>query len=306
MNNDPNAAKASFDDIYTNQEPRGYYSVLGSLDYALPDVAKPILRQVASAWRERHGRPATLLDLGSSYGINAALFRYPLTFSMLRRRYARPEMMRLSAEDVEALDKNYFKSWPRTQSERIIVGDVSAPAVAYAKRVGLADAVVDETLEQAPSGEAMATLSGVDIVASTGCVGYVTERTFDTILSATDKPPWVVSFVLRMFDYAPIEDRLARAGLKTEKLHSAAFVQRRFRDEQEASNVLAILERRGVDPTGLESEGLLFAELYVSRPEQEAAAAPLDEMLTIASGRNIDFGPRLVRGQGGVLTSVQS
>jgi hypothetical protein len=78
-------------------------------------------------------------------------------------------------------------------------------------------------------------------------------------------------------------------------LKSAAFVQRRFQDEDEANQVLDILKRKGVDPTGLESEGLLFAELFVSRPREEAEAIPLDELVRVVSGRNLSFGPRLVQ-----------
>jgi hypothetical protein len=309
MNTHANDAKASFDDIYSKPDPREYYSVLGSLDYSIPDLAKPMFRQIASAWARGTGRSASILDLGSSYGINAALFRYPLSFGMLRRRYARREMLNLPSLELQALDRNFFASWPRTQAERITVADVSAPAIDYAVNVGLADAGIADSLEEgAPNADTARKLADIDIVVSTGCVGYVTEKTFQTIIGATKRPPWIVSFVLRMFDYGPIELALARAGLKTEKLRSAAFVQRLFRDEEEAAGVLAVLRDRGVDPTGLESDGFLCAELFVSRPEEAAAATPLEDLVTITSGRNISFGPRLLqlnRGGRAELTPVR-
>jgi hypothetical protein len=296
LSDDPNAAKASFDEIYAKPDPRAYFSVLGSLDYAIPDLAKPIFKQIAAAWRADYGGNATLLDLGSSYGINAALFRFPLSFGMLRRRYAQRAILNLASEQVQALDQNYFKAWPRTQPERIVVADVSEPAVAYAVRAGLADIGIAGSFERgAPSESAAKVLPDVDIIMSTGCVGYVTERTFQTLMDSSNRPPWVVSFVLRMFDYAPIEATLASAGLVTEKLNSAAFVQRRFRDEEEAHRVLSLLSERGLDPTGLEAEGLLFAELYLSRPRADVERRPLDSIVTVASGRNLSFGPRLVR-----------
>lgn len=293
---DPNDAKASFDDLYAQRDPRAYFSVLGSLDYSIPDLAKPIFRQVATAWRNAKGAPGTILDLGSSYGINAALFRFPLSVDMLRRRYARREMMSLSADNLRALDQNFFKAWPRAREERIIALDVSQPAVDYAVSVGLADVGVAHDFEnEAPSASVTRDIAGADMIFSTGAVGYVGERTFDALLKASGKRPWVVSFVLRMFDYEPIAARLAKSGLKTEKLRSAAFVQRRFSDEDEARQVLDILKNRSVDPSGLESEGLLFAELYVSRPEEDVAALPLDRLVRVASGRNLSFGPRLVQ-----------
>jgi hypothetical protein len=139
-----------------------------------------------------------------------------------------------------------------------------------------------------------AKLADVDLIISTGAVGYVTEKTFDALLQSSARTPWVVSFVLRMFDYSDIAKRLEREGLVTEKLRSAAFVQRRFHDEVEAKQVNDVLRSKGIDPTGLESEGLLFAELYVSRPKQQAEALPLDWLVRVASGRNLSFGPRLV------------
>lgn len=300
-----NDAKASFDDLYSQEDPRDYFSVLGSLDYAIPDLAKPIFRQTAAAFRKANGRPATILDLGSSYGMNAALFRFPITIDMLRRRYARREMMALSAAQVREYDRAYYQSWPRVQQERIICADVSRPAVDYACAVGLADECVACDLEQGAPRDVADKLSDVDMIISTGAVGYVTEKTFDTILKASGRTPWVVSFCLRMFDYGDIAERLANDGLVTEKLKSAAFVQRRFHDEDEAQQVLDILAKKGVDPTGLESEGFMVAELFVSRPAEQAEATPLDELVRVTSGRNLSFGPRLVQVKRGRIAPLR-
>ena len=95
-----NESKANFDEIYVQDDPRSYFSVLGSLDYMIPDVAEPIVRQVLAAFIGRHRRRPIVLDVGCSYGINAAVHRFPLTFSALRSRYARHEMMGVSAEKL--------------------------------------------------------------------------------------------------------------------------------------------------------------------------------------------------------------
>lgn len=290
-----NDAKASFESLYSQADPRSYFSVLGSLDYSIPDLAKPIFRQVAAAFRAVHGRNATILDLGSSYGINAALFRYPISVDMIRRRYARREMMDLTSEEVRALDRAYFSSWPRVQPERIIAADASSSAIDYAQSVGIVDDAIAHDFEAGdPTPLVCEKLADVDLIISTGAVGYVTEKTFDALLRTTGRTPWVVSFVLRMFDYASIEARLEDEGLVTEKLRSAAFIQRRFHDENEAKQVISVLRGKGVDPAGLESEGFLAAELYVSRPKQQVAALPLDWLVRVVSGRNLSFGPRLV------------
>jgi hypothetical protein len=123
----------------------------------------------------------------------------------------------------------------------------------------------------------------------------VTEKTYAQILHAADSPPWVVSFVLRMFPYDQLSDTLSRFGLVTERLGGATFVQRRFRDVQEFSASLEALAKRGIDTAGFESDGLFQADLYVSRPAEDVRAAPLEDIITITSGRNRPVGTRYVQ-----------
>jgi hypothetical protein len=72
------------------------------------------------------------------------------------------------------------------------------------------------------------------------------------------------------------------------------FVQRRFRDAEEFENSLATLAAAQIDPSGLESEGLLHADLILSRPEDDVRAAPLEDIVTVASGRGRPIAPRYV------------
>src|SRR5690606_21816383 len=98
----------------------------------------------------------------------------------------------------------------------------------------------------------------------------------------------------RMFPYDALAATLEKFGLVTERLAGATFVQRRFRDVDELENCLQALAQRGIDTTGLEEDGLFHAELYVSRPEADVRAEPLEEMVTVASGRNRPVGTRYV------------
>jgi SAM-dependent methyltransferase len=291
-----NAAKANFDSIYDQPDPRGYFSVLGALDYMIPDVAQPIIRQILRARDRRLGAPSTVLDVGCSYGINAAVHRFPLSFRRLRQRYANSDMAAVEPEDLARLDRNYYVSWPRVGGAHFVGLDVSAPAVRYAVSVGLLEAGVIANLEDcAPGPKDRETLRSTDIVLSTGCVGYVSERTFAALLEAAERPPWIVSFVLRMFPYEKIAATLGEHGLVTEKLAGATFVQRRFRDLREFSECLATLESLGLETGGLEAEGCFHAELFVSRPRADVEALPLGKMVTVASGRSRMVGTRFVR-----------
>jgi SAM-dependent methyltransferase len=293
---DINASKANFDDIYVMDDPRGYFSVLGSLDYMIPDVAEPVIRQILTARAQRLKRRPQVLDIGCSYGINAAVHRFPLTFGTLRSRYARREMMAVSAEEVARLDCNFYASWPDTGVARFIGLDVSEPAIRYAKQVGLIDKGVVADLERDPLTPAAADIiRQADVLLSTGAVGYVTERTYRSLLGTLARPPWVVSFVLRMFPYEEMQRTLDRFGLVTEHLAGVTFVQRRFRDIAEFERSLGALADRGVDTAGFEADGLFQADLYVSRPREDVQAARLDEIVTVTSGRNRPVGTRYVQ-----------
>lgn len=100
-----NENRTVFDDIYAEPYPHAYFSVLGALDYMIPDVAEPVIRQALNAPAHRHGEENTILDVGCSYGINAAIHRFPVSFAILRQRCARREIMALDAEEMIRLDR---------------------------------------------------------------------------------------------------------------------------------------------------------------------------------------------------------
>jgi hypothetical protein len=246
-----------------------------------------------------------VLDVGCSYGINAAVHRFPLSFSALRGRYARSEMAALSAEDLARLDRNFYAGWPDIGLARFDGLDISAPAIRYATRTGLIDHGIVADLERSTLGaEDAAALRHTSVILSTGCVGYVTEKTYRQLLQAIDGAPWVISFVLRMFPYEPLAGALEDFGLVTERLSGATFVQRRFRDVEEFESSLAILHRRGIDTAGFEADGLFQADLFVSRPEADVRALPLEELVTVTSGRNRSLGTRYVQVETGGGTQI--
>jgi SAM-dependent methyltransferase len=290
-----NRDKANFDRIYELPDPREYLRVLGGLDYVIPDLAKGILRSLIARCARLHGRRVKVLDLGCSYGINAALVRFPLDMQRMAHRYNNTSMHGLSTGDLLKLDANYFGSWPEQVNASFSGLDVSQAAIDYAKSVGLIEGGIAANLEQGDTtAEQRTALEDTDIIVSTGCVGYVTDKTFHRLLSMQKKgrAPWVASFVLRMFPYDSIEAELAQHGLVTEKLGGVTFVQRRFHSEIELEATLAAVTARGLDPHGKENDGLLHAELYVSRPETEVRDNPLSEIVSVTSGENRRYGRR--------------
>ncbi len=201
------------------------------------------------------------------------------------------------------MDRNYFRSWPARNRDNFIGVDTSRPATDYALKSGLIMAAVTSNLEEAePTAAEMVSLTGLHLIISTGCVGYVTDKTLDRIL-AQQRPgatPWIANLVLRIFPYDGIAASLARHGLVTEKLEGVTFVQRRFHSQQEYEETLQTLRRLGINSDGKEAEGLFHAELHVSRPAADVAATPLPELISITSGAGRRYGPRYARTPGGV------
>jgi SAM-dependent methyltransferase len=284
-----NEDKMNFDSIYTSDDPRKYFSRLGELDYIIPHLAQPIIEQVIRARGAVQDEPVTVLDLGCSYGVNGALMKYAISFDSLQQRYIAPALQQLSCKELLRLDQAYYRSWPRHEHVRVIGLDISEQAVRYAQRCGTVDIGLAANLEMRdPDPEETAALADVDVVVSTGCVGYVTSRTFERLAQVTrrGRPAWVVSFVLRMFPYDRIAATLDDLGLVTEKFEGATFVQRRFASRDEMEAAVRAVEGRGIDSRGHEAEGLYHADLYISRPPEEVERCPIQKLVSIVSGAN--------------------
>jgi SAM-dependent methyltransferase len=257
--------KASFDDIYDRPDPRAYYARMSDLDYRIPELAKPFFQQQIREFRAsaRVAVP-TVLDIGCSYGVNAALLRFDTTIGELAEHYAVADIDRAG---LIRRDLARVAARAATDGVRFLGMDASRPALDYAREAGLLHDVVHADLESGePTDEQRALLATADLVVSTGCIGYVTEKTLTRVATAHPRRrPWMAHFVLRMFDFAPIEAELAALGYRTEQA-PGLYEQRRFASPAEQAQVLNTLSVNGIDTTGREDRGWLYANLYVSRP----------------------------------------
>jgi SAM-dependent methyltransferase len=275
---DINEAKANMDHIYDQGDPRAYFRELKKLGYVIPGIAKPIFQQLISYLQRRQEDPVRVLDLGCSYGVNAALLKHDLTMPDLYDHWGREALRETPSEQVVAEDRRFFADLDGPEDITVIGLDPAAAAVAFGEDAGLLDEGLAVNLETEPLPEAATgELALVDLVTSTGCVGYVTERSFERLLPAVTqgRQPWFGNFVLRMFPFDAIEATLEASGYVTEKLAGRTFTQRRFSSASEQEQVIERLRERGIDPAGKETEGHLLAEFYLSRPAQDVAAAPI-------------------------------
>jgi len=277
-----NEAKANMDHIYDQPDPRAYSRELEKLGYSIPGVAKPIFQKLISHLQRQQDGTVRVLDLGCSYGVNAALLKHDLSMPALYEHWGQRALLEATPGEVAACDRKFFDGLDECEDISVTGLDQAESAIAYALEAGLLDEGLAVNLEtEALPEAAIENLALVDLVTSTGCVGYLTEKSFECLLPpmTQGRSPWISNFVLRMFPFDSIEETLKDWGYVTEKLEGQTFNQRRFAAVEEQEEVLEQLRERGIDPTGMESEGHLVAEFYLSRPAHEVAAAPLEQLL---------------------------
>ena len=264
--------KADFDSIYSAPDPRAYCRTLGELDYRIPDYGGRIFAQVSDHLRSsRDSSDIRVADLCCSYGMIGALLKHDIGWTGLVDHYNDPACESLDREAMVERDRDLLADLRRRDAPVVVGVDVSAPAVAYGVDAGLIDAGAAENLEEDDPSPALAeALAPVDLVTVTGGIGYITERTFGKVISATEEAtPWVAALSLRWVDFEPIAELGADQGLVTERLDGVTFPQRRFASHDERQFVISQLEERSIDPSGREADGYHHADLYLLRPEDE-------------------------------------
>lgn len=287
--------KVSLEHIYTQPDPRAYFGALRTLDYCVPQVGKPFFaRLVEECRKDRPGEVPQVLDLGCSYGVNAALLKYDLTMDDLYARYATspngdgPVAGAGAGGPVRAellaRDRDLSRTRGVRRAVRFVGLDVSESAVAYALEAGFLEEGVAADLEtQDLTPDQRKRIGGTDLVISTGCLGYVTEKTLVRIVQALgDRRPLMAHFVLRMFPFDPIEDALAGLGYETRRV-DGFHRQRRFASAEEQQGVLRTMAAAGVDPRGLEEEGWFHAQLFLSRPADATGPWPPEGLAAIGA-----------------------
>jgi hypothetical protein len=264
--------KASFDDIYSAPDPRAYFRTLRGLDYQIPEQAKPHFRTLIDEYRAAFDvATPQVVDIGSSYGINAALLRCDITIADLYQRYDQtaPD----TTDELLAADRDLVAGRAGAQA-RFVGLDVSEPALSYGVKAGfLDDAVLADLESNDPTQEQLGQLVDTNLVISTGCLGYVGTPTVSRVVQAAARLPWMAHFVLRMFPFGPIADALAELGYDVVRA-DGLFRQRRFASAEEKEQVLDTLADIGVDPTGHESEGWFYAQLFHCRPTVGSSPDP--------------------------------
>ena len=279
MTTDPSLQKADFGAIYDQPDPRPYFTTLEPYDYVIPQHGADVYAQLLKLLTTGAEQPPKVLDVCCSYGVVPMLLKTALDMRELYKHYGDPATAALSTEEVAEVDRRLLLEHLQPGAPYVIGLDVAKNAVDYAVATGSLDAGATENLEtDDPSGRLATLLSEVDLITTTGGVGYVTDLTFDRLLKAAPDSVWVAAFCLRTYDYGPIAEALGARGLRTERA-ARTFPQRRFTGPEEKRWAVSEARSRGYDPADKEAGGYYHAGFYLSRPAEEVSRRPLEQLL---------------------------
>ncbi|MER9408353.1 hypothetical protein NKI36_30715, partial [Mesorhizobium caraganae] len=220
--------------------------------------------------RVRNKPRLKIIDIGCSYGINAALLRTDLDLDDLYAAYLEPSGSLSRRQEIE--HRAFFRDRGLRDDIQFVGVDPSFRAVKYARNMGLLEAGITADLETRDlTADERCVLADADIIISTGCVGYATERTFARVYeaSATSRP-WVVAFAMHPFSYDGIAAALRGFALETKVADRFRQRQRRFSTSTERQAILKAMTKLGMEDRLERTTGYIFASCYISAPSREA------------------------------------
>lgn len=246
--------------------PTPYLNEMRSVGYRIPDQTKPLYQHLAERMINHVKRPLKVLDLGSSYGINSALLNHELVMSELDEFFNNnPEPSIVEVQD-------FFEGLPnKNPNFRFYLVDTSSPALEFAEKAGLCEGSFCVNLEtEKVSQEFKQTMEDIDLIISTGCVGYIGwkafEKMFSTVQKNSEAVPIFAFTVLRMFQKDDIARVFEENGFDLFKTRIGPLKQRRFYNDAEMTKTVSLLKGRGIETGGLEDEGHFYADFFVGGP----------------------------------------
>lgn len=260
--------KKDFTNIYVQKNPTLYLEEMKNLEYRIPNQTKPLYKHIIERILNYRKKPVKVLDLGSSYGINSALLNRQLIMEELDDFFVKN-----NPHPSVKSTQNFFDELPNNDNNiEFYLVDTSSSALDFADKVGLCENSFCLNLEkESGSIEFQQTIGDIDFIISTGCVGYISSksfaRIFDSIKHSKAPLPVFAFTVLRMFPMDYIERVFKENNFVLKKTSLGPLKQRRFNDETEMNDTLDLLKNRNIDTKDLEETGYYFADFYVGGPK---------------------------------------
>ncbi|MHA7646747.1 hypothetical protein [Nitrosopumilus sp. S4] len=262
--------KKDFTNIYTKKLPYEYLKEMKKLDYRIPDKTKPLYMSLAKQLYKKFSRVIKILDIGSSYGINAALMKYDLKMSDLDEFF-------LKTLPSKEQSKQFFEELPTDNTLSFNQIDISEPALTFSEDVKLCKKGICVNLETGnlPIKE----IPRSDMIIATGCIGYIGYKAFSNLFELIKKQqsnfssnpnqwPIFAFSVLRIFDMKKIKKTFDEYGYSIIKSDIKPIRQRRFSDLDEQHKTLSLLHDNNLDTDGFEDDGHFYADFYIASPKK--------------------------------------
>jgi SAM-dependent methyltransferase len=269
LNQEINQKKLNFNDIYNLRNPEPYYKYINQYEYYLPERAKPYFLKLINAYRHYESvHSLKILDVGCSYGVNAAILKFNKTIPELHQHYSNPLHLQQAEIERRHLDYAWFQESICDQELQFTGLDIAEEAVNYAVESQLIEAGISTNLEKFPLLKKNHNdLQDINILISTGCIGYITEITLDKILSAVGNLSkfWGAVFILKMFDLSEINKTLAKYNLVLVDT-GVTVKQRRFSSVDEKQSMINFIEKQGLSAKAEEESDNLLAKLFLILP----------------------------------------
>ena len=251
--------KKDFSDVYVQKYPAPYLEEMKNVEYRIPDQTKPLYKHLAERIVNYVKRPVKILDIGSSYGINSALLNHELIMSELDKFF-----IEQNPNPSIKSTQNFFDDLPNNDPNlEFYLIDTSSPALDFAEKAGLCqDSFCINLEKETISDKLQQVMQDIDLIISTGCVGYIGWKSFEKIFEkiGSDRAPLpiFVFTLLRIFPSEEIEKVFKDNGFELIKTRIGPLKQRRFYDKTEMNDTLELLKSKNIDATNLEESGCQF------------------------------------------------
>ena len=201
--------REEYEQIYEQPDPRAYFRILHGLDYSHPRTCKSGFPQCR--------RPACRSEIRSSAHSRGRLRlrdqRGPVALSD-GHGPARPFAAvtsttgELGSRPGDGTRPELFCILAHACSMSTISVSMSRRSRSPTRSPCVSSTMASRAISRPKNwtGEEAALLHNVDLVISTGCVGYISQSTFDRMFAQMKGPlPWLAIFVLRTRTFRPIE-----------------------------------------------------------------------------------------------------
>lgn len=241
------ATKHDFTTSYLHPDPAHFFTTFAEHDYQIPAALARLVTSIAASLATDHHH---IIDVCSSYGINAALLNYDVNLVDFYDHYRQLDR---TIDD----DQAFYNARRRRDNAWPIVGvDTSQPAINYARNVGLIDAGITTNLEHHPATPAdAASLGPATIVCISGGYGYVGPATFAELLDNTLGSPVIAGFVLRWIPTDDLTELLHKRGYQLTIADRHVHPQRRYARITERQVAMTQLRRGGRRPSTIDTDG---------------------------------------------------